>query len=140
MIWESQGNRTVTEIITSQLQALQEAGLFSNKSLFLIVICSRLSQSLDDLALRIFEDLWHSFKISDVTIVIPYFKTAETYTSAIPGVQNSSNESLSNEQYSGTELNVLRSILQKLNLAIEYYIYINGWQGAFNHNYIYCSL
>jgi len=34
MIWESQGNRTATEIITSQLQALQDAGLFSNKSLF----------------------------------------------------------------------------------------------------------
>jgi hypothetical protein len=32
MIWESQGNRTATEIITSQLQALQDAGLFSNKS------------------------------------------------------------------------------------------------------------
>jgi hypothetical protein len=44
MIWESQGNRTDTEIIISQLQALQDAGLFSNKSLLLIVICAMVFQ------------------------------------------------------------------------------------------------
>ena len=90
MIWESQGNRTITEIITSQLQALQDAGLLNNKSLFLIVICSRASQPPHDFALRIFEDLWHSFKIIDVTLVIPYFNTAKTYTNALHSVQVSS--------------------------------------------------
>ena len=90
MIWESEGNRTVTEIITSQLQALQDAGLLSNKSLFLIVICSRVSQPPHDFVLRIFENLWHSFKIIDVTLVIPYFNTAKNYTSALRSVQVSS--------------------------------------------------
>jgi hypothetical protein len=93
MIWESQGNRTATEIISTQLQVLQEAGLLSNKSLFLIVICYRVSQPPHDFALRIFEDLWHSFKITDVTLVIPNLNTAKTYTSAFPGVHNSSTES-----------------------------------------------
>jgi len=93
MIWESQGNRTATEIITSQLQALQDAGLLSNKSLFLIVICSGVSQLPHDFALRIFEDLWHSFKIIDVTLVIPYFNKPNSFTSALHGVQNSSTES-----------------------------------------------
>jgi len=90
IIWESQANRTVTEIITSQLQALQDVGLLNNKSLFLIVICSRASQPPHDFALRILEDLWHSFKIIDVTLVIPYFNTAKNYTSALRSVQVSS--------------------------------------------------
>ena len=94
MIWESLGNRTATEIITSQLQALQDAGLLSNKSLFLIVIRSRISQPHHDFALKIFDDLWHSFKIIDVTLAIPYFNTDKTYTSALPGVQVSSNEAI----------------------------------------------
>jgi DNA polymerase III delta subunit len=94
MIWESQGNKIVTEIITSQLQALQDAGLFSNKSLFFTDIWSWVFQQTHDFTLRIFEDLWHSFKISDVTIVIPYFKTAKTYTSALPAVQNFSIEAV----------------------------------------------
>jgi hypothetical protein len=92
MIWESQSNRTATEIITSQLQAPQDTGLHSNKSLFLIDICSRVSQPPHDFALRISEDLWHSFKITDVTLVIPYSSTAETYTSVLPSVQVSSTE------------------------------------------------
>ena len=58
-----------------------------------MLICSRVSQSPHDFALRIFEDLWHSFKIIDVTLVIPYSNTAETYTSALPGAHNSSAES-----------------------------------------------
>jgi hypothetical protein len=44
--------------------------------------------------LRIFEDLWHSFKVIDVTLVIPYSNTAETYTSALPSVQVSSTEAV----------------------------------------------
>jgi hypothetical protein len=63
MILESQGNRTATEIITRQLQALQDAGLPNNKSLFRIVICSKVSQPPHDFPFRIFQDLWHSFKI-----------------------------------------------------------------------------
>jgi hypothetical protein len=90
IVWESQGNRTVTEIITSQLQALQDAGLLNNKSLLLIVICSRASQPPHDFALWIFEDLWHNFKIIDVTLVISYFNTAKNYTSALRSVQVSS--------------------------------------------------
>jgi len=93
MIWESQGNRTATEIITSQLQALQDAGLLSNKSLFLIVICSRVSQPPHDFALRIFEDLWHSFMINDVTFVILYLNIANSFTSILPAVHNYSSES-----------------------------------------------
>jgi hypothetical protein len=94
MYWESQGNRTVTEIISSQLQALQDAGLLSNKSLFLIVICSRISRPTHDFAFKIFEDLWHRFKIIDVTLLVPYFNTDKHYTSALPGVQVSSNETI----------------------------------------------
>ena len=94
MYWESQGNRTATEIISSQLQALQDAGLLSNKSLFLIVICSRISQPPHDFASKIFEDLWHRFKIIDVTLLIPYFNTNKPYNSALPGVQVSSNETI----------------------------------------------
>jgi hypothetical protein len=91
MICESQSNRTATEIITNQLQALQDAGLLSNNSLFLTVICSNVFQPPHDFALTIFEDLWYSFKIIDVTLVIPYSKKAETYLSAIPSVHVSSN-------------------------------------------------
>jgi hypothetical protein len=93
MIWESQSNRTANEIITSQLQALQGSEFLSIKFLFLIVICSKLSQPPHDFALRIFEDLWHSFKIIDVTLVIPYFNTANSFTSASSGVQITSTES-----------------------------------------------
>jgi hypothetical protein len=89
IICESQSNGTATEIITNQLQALQNAGLHSNKSVFL----SKVTQSPRDFALRIFEDLWHCFKIIDVTLVIPYSNRAETYTSALPGVQNSTTQS-----------------------------------------------
>ena len=190
MIWESHGNRNVSEIITSQVQAIQHAGLLSNKSLFLIVICSRVSHPPHNFAVRIFEDLWHSYKIIDVTLVIPYFNTARTYNSAVPGVQEFSADALdlytwypflasgrcgnvssvdvidkwpvgssegflkntnlfsnkisgdpivctvkvathvlppvvvelpqgSKEKYSGLELNILRCILDKLNLSIE---------------------
>jgi hypothetical protein len=94
IIWKSQSNRTATENITSHLQALQDAGLLSNKSLFLTDICSRVSQPPHDFALRVFEDLWHSFKIIDVTLVIPYSSTAETYTSALRSVQVSSTEAV----------------------------------------------
>jgi len=203
MIWESQDNRTVTEIITSQLQALQDAGLLSNKSLFLIVICFEVSQPPRDFALRIFEDLWHSFKIIDVTLVIPYFNTAKTYTSVLPGVQNASRESFdlytwypflasgrcgnvsrvevidkwmvensqgflkntnlfpnkmsgnamgctvkvatrvlppiivelaegSKEKYGGPELNILRCILEKLNLSIEYKVLVSTNKSQFD--------
>jgi len=203
VIWESQGNRTVTEIITSQLQALQDAGLLNNKSLFLIVICSRASQPPHDFALRIFEDLWHSFKIIDVTLVISYFNTAKTYTSVLPGVQNSWTESFdlytwypflasgrcgnvsrvdvidkwlvensqgflkstnlfpnkisgnsigctvkvatrvlppiivelaegSKEKYGGPELNILRCILEKLNLSIEYKVLVSTNKSQFD--------
>jgi len=195
MIWESQGNRTATEIITSQLQALQDAGLLTNKSLFLIVICSRISQPPHDFVLKIFDDLWHSFKIIDVTIVIPYFNTDKTYTNALPSVHVSSNEAIdlytwypflanercgkvsrvdvidkwhvenskgflkntnlfpnkisgnsmgcsvkvatrapppliaemaqgSKEKYSVPELNILRCILEKLNLSVEYKVLV----------------
>jgi hypothetical protein len=89
MIWESQSNRTASEIITNQLQALQDDGLISNITVFR----SKISQSPHDFAFRVSEDLWHSFKITDVTLVIPYCSTAETYTSASTGVQNSSTES-----------------------------------------------
>jgi len=37
--------------------------------------------------------LCHSFKIIDVIIVIPYFITASSFTSALLAVQNSSTES-----------------------------------------------
>jgi hypothetical protein len=202
MIWESQGNRTVTEIITSQLQALQDAGLLSNKSLFLIVICSKVSLPPHDFVLRIFENVWHSFKIIDVTIVIPYFNTAKNYTSALPSVQVSSTELFelytwypflgsgrcgdvsrvdvvdkwlvenskgflkntnlfpnkisgnsmrctvkvatrvlppmivelaegSKEKYGGTELNILRCILEKLNLSIEYKVLVSTNKSQF---------
>ena len=93
MIWELQGNRTATEIITIHLQTLQDTGLLSKKSLFLIVICSTVYQSPHDFALRISEDLWHGFKVIDVTRVILYFITVNSYTSALPAVQNSSTES-----------------------------------------------
>jgi hypothetical protein len=83
MIWESQGNRTATEIITSHLQPLQGAGLFSNKSLFLIVISSRVSETNHEFSVRILEDLWHTFKIIDVTLVIPYINATEKYTRAL---------------------------------------------------------
>jgi hypothetical protein len=63
MIWESQGNRTAIEIITKQLQGLQDAGLVSNKTLFIIIIYSMVSQPNHDFALRIFENIWHSLKI-----------------------------------------------------------------------------
>ena len=202
MIWESQGNRTATEITTSQLQALQDAGLLSSKSLFLIVICSRVSHQPRDFALRIFEDLWHRFKIIDVTIVIPYFNTPNSFTSALHGVQNSSIESFdlytwypflssgtcgnvsrvdvidkwlvgnskgflrnnnlfpnkisgnlmgctvrvatrvlppiivelvqgSKKEYSGPELNILRCILEKLNLSIEYKVLVSTNKSQF---------
>jgi hypothetical protein len=191
MLWESQSNRTATEIITSPLQALHDPGLLSNKSLFLIVVCFKVSQPPHDFALRIFEDLWHSFKIIDVTLVIPYFNTANSFTSALRGVQISCTQSFelytlypfvasgwcakasrvdvidkwlvenskgflkntnlfpnkifrnsmgctlkvatrvfppiigelaqgSKEKYSGIELNILRFILGKLNLSVEY--------------------
>jgi hypothetical protein len=94
MIWESQSNRTATEIITSHLQVLQDAGLLSNKSLFLTDICSRVSQPHHDFTLRVFEDLWHSFKIIDVTLVIPYSRAAKTYTSALRSCQVSSTEAV----------------------------------------------
>jgi hypothetical protein len=84
---ESQGKGIATEIITSQLETLQDAGLRSKKSLFLIVICPRESQPAHDFALRLFEDLWHSFKIIEVKLVIPYFNRANPYTSALPSVQ-----------------------------------------------------
>jgi hypothetical protein len=93
MIWESQGNRTASEIITSQLRALQDSEFLSIKFLFLIVICSKLSQPPHDFALRIFEDLWHSFKIIDVTLVIPYVNTANSFTGALSLVQITSTES-----------------------------------------------
>ena len=79
MIWETQGNRTATETITSLLQELQDAGLLSNKSFFRIVICYKVSQSTHNFALWMFEDLWHSFNIIDVKLVILYFSTAKTY-------------------------------------------------------------
>jgi hypothetical protein len=202
MIWESQGNRTVTEIITSQLQALQDAGLLSNKSLFLIVFCFEVSQPPRDFVLRIFENLWYSFKIIDVTLVIPYFNTPKTYTSALPSVQVSSTELFelytwypflasgrcgnvsrvdvidkwmvensqgflkntnlfpnkisgnsigctvkvatrvlppiivelaegSKEKYGGPELNILRCILEKLNLSIEYKVLVSTNKSQF---------
>jgi len=84
---ESQGKGTATEIITSQLETLQDAGLRCKKSLFLIVICPRESQPAHDFALRLSEDLWHSFKIIEVKLVIPYFNRTKTYTSALPSVQ-----------------------------------------------------
>ena len=92
MIWESQSNRTATEIKTSQLQALQDAGLISNKSLLLIIFYSRVSQPPHDFALRIFEELWHSFKIINVKLVIPYFNKANSFTSPLHGAQGSSAE------------------------------------------------
>ena len=94
MYWESRGNRTATEIISSQLQALQDAGLLSSKSLFLIVICSRVSRSPHDFALKIFEDLWHRFKITDVTLVIPNFNIHKPYASALPAGQVPNNETI----------------------------------------------
>jgi hypothetical protein len=51
------------------------------------------SQPPHDFALRIYEDLWHNFKIIDATLLIPYSNTTEIYTSALPGVQDSSTES-----------------------------------------------
>jgi len=42
--------------------------------------------------LRIFDDLCHSFKIIDVTFVVPYFNKVNSFTSALPGVQCSSAE------------------------------------------------
>jgi hypothetical protein len=94
MIWVSRGKRTANEIMTSQLQALQDARLLSNKSLFLTVICSKVSQPPHDFALKILEDFWHSLKITDVTLVIPYFNTAKMYTIALPSVQVSISEHL----------------------------------------------
>jgi hypothetical protein len=154
------------------------------------------SQPPHDFALRIFENLWHHFKIIDVTLVIPYFNTANSFTTALPGVQNSGTESFnlytwypfsargrcgnvsrvdvidkwqvqngkgflkntnlfpykisgnsmgctvkvatrvlppiiveqaqgSKEKYSGPELNILRCILEKLNLSIEYKLLVS---------------
>ena len=83
MIWESQGNRTATEIITSQLHALQDFGLLSNKSFILIVICSRVSEANHEFSVRIFENLWNTFTIIDVTLVIPYINATEKYTRAL---------------------------------------------------------
>jgi hypothetical protein len=39
--------------------------------------------------MKIFEIMWHNYKIIDVLVVIPYFNVAETYMSDVPGVQES---------------------------------------------------
>jgi len=66
---------------------------YSVTNLFFIVICCRISQPPHDFALRIFEEVWHSFKIINFRVIIPYFNTLNSFTSALHGVQNSNTES-----------------------------------------------
>jgi hypothetical protein len=91
LILESQDNTTATENLSNQLQKLQRAGVFSNnKSLFLKVIFSSVSQPIHDFPQKIYEGLWHSYAITAVILVIPYFRTAKTYVGNLTGVQETS--------------------------------------------------
>jgi hypothetical protein len=79
LTWESQGDRNITGDLSYQLQELNRARQLNHKALFLIVICTSASQSPEVLTLRIFHEMWASYNITDVLLLIPYVNGAETY-------------------------------------------------------------
>ncbi|PNF21730.1 hypothetical protein B7P43_G10365 [Cryptotermes secundus] len=75
LTWESQGDRNVTDALSYQLQELHSAMPLNHKALYLIVICSRASRPPEVPALRIFQEIWANYNITDVLLLIPYGNT-----------------------------------------------------------------
>jgi hypothetical protein len=81
LTWELHSERNATRVIEYQLREIHRARSVNSNALFLIVVCSRVSQPPKQLALRIFKEMWHSYKITNVLLVIPHFNATKTYMS-----------------------------------------------------------
>jgi hypothetical protein len=83
LTWESQGDRNVTDTISYQLQELHRARTLNHKAMFLIVICSGTSLPPQVTAFRILQDMWASYNIKDVLLLIPYVHATESYMNTL---------------------------------------------------------
>lgn len=83
LTWESQGDRTNTGALSYQLQELHRARPLNHKAVILIVTCSSAFRSPEVLALRIFQEIWAKYNITDVLLLIPFVNATESYMNVL---------------------------------------------------------
>jgi hypothetical protein len=86
LTWGSQEDENITGAPSRQLQQLLRTRQLNHRALFLIVLRSKASlHNSDNLALRIFEDVWNNYNIAQVMLLLPYVNTAKSHVNILNG-------------------------------------------------------
>jgi hypothetical protein len=87
LTWESQKDENITGALSRQMQQLHHARPLNHRALFLIVLCFSAPLHPDNLALRIFQDVWANYNIAQVLLLLPYVNTTKSYVNILSGAK-----------------------------------------------------
>jgi hypothetical protein len=87
LTWESQEDENITEALSRQMQQLHRTRPLNHRALFLIALCFSAPLHPDNLALRIFQEVWANYNIAQVLLLLPYVNTTKSYVNILSGVK-----------------------------------------------------